>query len=240
MNLLTIQNLTKRFGGLLANDSITLEVFEGEIVGLIGPNGAGKTTLFNCISGIDRITTGSVLFKGEEISRLQGYDICKLGIARTFQIVQIFSDMTCLENVMVGTFLKVQHEEEAKERALGFLKRMNLVGKKDALAGNLTLSDRKKLEVARALATEPKLLLLDEVAGGLNTSEVLEFIEVVKGINESGITIMMIEHVMEAVMNVASRIAVLVGGRKITEGTPQQVVADRRVIEAYLGEGYRA
>ena len=240
MVFLEIQGLTKRFGGLLANDHITFEVAEGEILGVIGPNGAGKTTLFNCISGVHRSNEGSILFKGEKISGLHAYDICKRGIARTFQLVQIFPDMTSLENVMVGTFLKVQGLEQASEKALEILKRLNLSEKRDLRAGNLTLADRKKLELARALATEPRLLLLDEVAGGLNPSEVLVLIEMVKAIHATGITIIMIEHVMEAVMTVAGRIVVLDGGRKITEGSPQQVVADPRVIKAYFGEDYRA
>lgn len=240
MALLEIRNLSKRFGGLLANDNITFEVSEGENIGIIGPNGAGKTTLFNCIAGVYRPNGGSIVFKGKKISGLRPYEICKYGIARTFQLIQIFSDMTCIENVMVGTLLKTPNLDQAKGRALEFLQKLNLVEKQETLAGNLTLADRKKLEVARALATEPKLLLLDEVAGGLNPSEVLELIEVVRGINRGGITIIMIEHVMEAVMNIASRIVVLDGGKKITEGSPQQVVSDPRVIKAYLGEGYCA
>jgi branched-chain amino acid transport system ATP-binding protein len=240
MSFLGIHNVTKRFGGLLANDHITFEVEEGEILGVIGPNGAGKTTLFNCISGVYRPNEGSITFKGERVSGLRAYDICKHGIARTFQLVQIFSDMTSLENVMIGTFLKSQTLDLASERALEFLKKLNLSDKKDILAGNLTLADRKKLEVARALATEPKLLLLDEVAGGLNTSEVHELIDMIKAIHASGITIVMIEHVMEAVMNIAGRIVVLDGGRKLSEGSPQEVVSDPRVIKAYLGDDYRA
>ncbi len=240
MAFLEIQDLTKRFGGLLANDRISFEVAEGEILGIIGPNGAGKTTLFNCVSGVYRPSRGSILFKGEKISGLHAYEICKHGIARTFQLVQVFPDMTSLENVMIGTFLKVQGLEEASEKALVFLSKLNLSDKKDIRAGNLTLADRKKLEVARALATEPRLLLLDEVAGGLNPSEVIELVEMVKAIHSSGITIVMIEHVMEAVMTTAARIVVLDGGKKVMEGSPQEVVADPGVIKAYLGEDYRA
>jgi branched-chain amino acid transport system ATP-binding protein len=240
MALLKISGLTKRFGGLAANENVSFDVTGGEIVGLIGPNGAGKTTLFNCITGVYPINGGTVRFEGEEIQHLRSYDICKLGIARTFQLVQVFPDMTSLENVAVGALLKTRDLALARTRSLNFLERLNLSDRQNIPAKNLTVADRKKLELARALATEPRLLLLDEVAGGLNPAEVSELIEIVRQINRQGITIVMIEHVMEAVMNIAGRIVVLDSGRKIAEGTPQEIVSDALVVEAYLGEGYHA
>jgi branched-chain amino acid transport system ATP-binding protein len=240
MDILEVRELTKRFGGLTANSDISFNVRQGEMLGLIGPNGAGKTTLFNCIMGVYPINGGAVRFERKEIHHLPTYEICKRGIARTFQLIQVFADMTSLENVMVGALLKTNDLNEARKRALPFLERLNLVDKQNVFAKNLTLVDRKKLELVRALATEPKLLLLDEVAGGLNPSEVVEFIEVVRQINRSGITIIMIEHVMEAVMNIAGRIVVIEGGKKIAEGSPQEIVSNPIVIEAYLGEGYHA
>ena len=241
MALLEVRNITKKFGGLVANDNVTFDTMQDEILGIIGPNGAGKTTLFNCITGYyHRYDTGDVYFKNKKISGLRPHAICRHGIARTFQVVNVFSDMTALENVMVGAFIKTEKVELAKKNAIKYLSELKIEYKKDVQAGNLTLSDRKKLEVARALATEPELILLDEVAGGLNSAEVLEFIDIVKSINTSGITIIMIEHVMEAVMSVANRIVVLDGGQKISEGTPQEVASDKKVIEAYLGEEYHA
>ncbi len=240
MDILEVQGLTKRFGGLTANSDISFNVKKGEMLGLIGPNGAGKTTLFNCIMGVYPINEGTVGFEGKEIHHLPTYEICKRGIARTFQLIQVFADMTSLRNVMVGALLKTNDLNQARKRALPFLEQLNLLDKQNILAKNLTLVNRKKLELARALATEPKLLLLDEVAGGLNPSEVVEFIEVVRQINRSGVTIIMIEHVMEAVMNIAGRIVVIEGGKKVAEGSPQEIVSNPLVIEAYLGEGYHA
>jgi len=240
MDLLEIKGLTKHFGGLSANSDVSFNVSPGEIIGLIGPNGAGKTTLFNCIMGVFLINGGTVCFEGKEIHHLPTYEICKRGIARTFQLIQVFADMTSLENVMVGALLKTKNLYQARKRALTFLEQLDLANKQKVLSKNLTLIERKKLEVARALATEPKLLLLDEAASGLNPSEIVEFIEVVKQINRSGIAIIMIEHVMELVMNIASRIVVLEGGRKLAEGTPQEIASNPLVIEAYLGGDYNA
>jgi len=240
MDILEIEGLTKRFGGLLANNEISFCVKQGEMLGLIGPNGAGKTTLFNCIMGVCRINSGTVRFEGHEIHGAPTYEICHRGIARTFQLIQVFADMTALDNVAVGALLRTNDLGKAQRKALSYLEQLNLVDRQRVYAKNLTLVDRKKLELARALATEPKLLLLDEVASGLNPSEVVEFVRVVREINASGITIVMIEHVMEAVMNIAQRIVVLDGGRMIGEGSPQEIVSDPHVIEAYLGEGYHA
>jgi branched-chain amino acid transport system ATP-binding protein len=226
-----------RFGGLLANHDVTFDIYPGEIVGLIGPNGAGKTTLFNCISGFLRPTAGTVLFKGENITGLKPHQICHRGLARTFQITQPLRDMTVLENVMVGTFCRHPLTSQAHAKAVEILKLTGMWEKRHQMGSELTIPDRKRLEIARALGTEPDLLILDEAMAGLNPTEIHDAIELVKTIQAQGITLFIIEHVMEAIMPIADRIVVLDAGRLIAEGPPSEIVRNERVIEAYLGEG---
>ncbi|NLN16223.1 MAG: ABC transporter ATP-binding protein [Firmicutes bacterium] len=226
-----------RFGGLLANNDVTFDIYPGEIVGLIGPNGAGKTTLFNCISGFLRPTAGTVLFKGENITGLKPHQICHRGLARTFQITQPLRDMTVLENVMVGTFCRYPLTSQARAKAIEILKMTGMWAKRHQKGSELTIPDRKRLEIARALGTEPDLLILDEAMAGLNPAEIHEAVELVKTIQAQGITLFIIEHVMEAIMPIADRIVVLDAGRLIAEGPPSEIVHNERVIEAYLGEG---
>lgn len=240
MTLLEIQQLTKRFGGLVANDRIDLQVNPGEIVGLIGPNGAGKTTLFNCIAGFYPASEGSIWFKGENITALPANEICQLGIARTFQLVRVFKDMTVLDNVMVGAFNRTNLAARARQKALEVLDFCGLAPKKSMIAGGLTIADKKRLEVAKAFATEPRLLMLDEAMAGLNPTETAQAVELVKKIHQSGTTIVLVEHVMEVVMPISHRVVVLEYGKKIAEDTPEKVIHNEEVIKAYLGEKYHA
>ncbi len=240
MALLTVSNLTKRFGGLVANNEVSLEVNQGEIVGLIGPNGAGKTTLFNCISGFYKLDGGSVVFDGRDITRFGADRVCREGIARTFQIVKTFKDMPVLENVMVGAFCRTPSPEKARQDALKTLDLVGLAEKKDLPGGSLTLAEKKRLELARALATHPKLLMLDEVMAGLNPAEVRQALDLLRGINDQGITLIIVEHVMEAIMTISHRIAVLDYGKKIAEDVPTAIAQNEEVIKAYLGERYYA
>jgi branched-chain amino acid transport system ATP-binding protein len=238
--LLEVKDLTKRFGGLVANDRISFTVNEGEIVGLIGPNGAGKTTLFNCIAGFYRPTEGTVLFKGEDITGLPANEVCICGIARTFQIVRVFKAMTVLDNVMVGAFKRTNSLAKARKRALDVLNFCGLISKEDILTSGLTIVDKKRVEVAKALATEPSLLMLDEAMAGLTRTEIAEAIELVKKIQQSGITLILVEHVMEVVMPISTRVVVLEYGKKIAEGAPEKIINDEEVIKAYLGKKYHA
>jgi branched-chain amino acid transport system ATP-binding protein len=240
MPLLEVQGLSKHFGGLVANDRIDLQVNAGEIVGLIGPNGAGKTTLFNCIAGFYPPTAGNVQFKGEEITGLPANEICLRGIARTFQIVRIFKDMSVLDNVMVGAFNRTNSAARAKQKALEVLDFCGLAPKKSMLAGGLTIADKKRLDFTKALATEPSLLMLDEAIAGLNQTETAEAVELVKKVRESGITVLLVEHVMEVVMPISSRVVVLDYGKKIAEDIPEKVIRNEEVIKAYLGDKYHA
>ncbi|MEW6262412.1 MAG: ABC transporter ATP-binding protein [Thermodesulfobacteriota bacterium] len=240
MPLLEVKGLSKHFGGLVANDRIDLEVPAGEIVGLIGPNGAGKTTLFNCIAGFYPPTGGKVRFKGDDITGRPANEICLRGIARTFQIVRVFKDLTVLDNVMVGAFNRRNSAARAKQKAGEVLDFCGLAPKKSMLAGGLTIADKRRLEFAKALATEPSLLMLDEAMAGLNQSETAEAIELVKKVLRSGITILLVEHVMEVVMPISNRVIVLDYGRKIAEDTPEKIFDNEEVIKAYLGEKYHA
>jgi len=236
MSLLEIRNVSKRFGGLAASSDISFTIEKGEILGLIGPNGAGKTTLFNIVDGFYAPTQGEVVFKGQVISGLKPHQICKLGLARTFQVVKPLQRMSVLDNVIASAFLRAKNRAEAVDIAMETLRFTGLDADKDVISRGLPLGKRKKLEIARALATQPELLLLDESFAGLNPSELNESIEIIKNIKARGITIMIIEHHMKVIMSISDRIVVINYGQKIAEGTPQEIRNNPLVVEAYLGE----
>jgi branched-chain amino acid transport system ATP-binding protein len=238
MKLLKVNQLTKNFGGLKAVDKLDLSIQDGMILGLIGPNGAGKSTAFNCIAGLYSATSGQVIYKDDDITKLKSYDVCRKGIARTFQLSKPFPNKSVLKNVMVGGFLWSKDRNRAEEKALEVLEFVNLIGKRDVLGKSLTVADRKRLELARALATDPALLLLDEVMAGLRPAEVEEVITIIRKINEKGITIFLIEHIMQAIMSLSDLIVVIHYGRKIAEGQPEEIASNEQVIKAYLGEEY--
>jgi len=239
---LELKNVTKRFGGVAAVDDVTFAIGKGEILGVIGPNGAGKTTLLNCISGVYRLDDGDVRWQGASIAGLAPFRVARLGIGRTFQIVKPFTSMTVRENVVAGALFGSDEERPRLGAAFGradsVLELVGLRSKADLPVSTLTIPDRKRLEVARAVATRPKLLLLDEVMAGLNSVEIDDALEMVRAVHESGVTVVLIEHVMRVIVGVCARVVVLDVGRVLADGPPDVVLRDERVIQAYLGERY--
>jgi len=238
MSLLVARGLSKRFGGLHAVARLDMEIARGEMLGLIGPNGAGKTTVFNLLSGFLVPDAGDIVLDGHSIVGLPPHAICRLGLARTFQIVRPFPRMTVLENVRVGALARCPRAPEALARAREVVARVGLGPRERVAAGALTLADRKRLELARALATGPTLLLLDEVMAGLNPTEIETIIQLIRAIHASGVSILLIEHNMRAVMALSQRIVVLSFGERIAEGAPAEIAHHPKVVEAYLGEEY--
>lgn len=236
--MLRVEGVTKKFGGLTAVDDVTFEVKKGEIVGLIGPNGSGKTTLFNAISGVLPATSGQVIFKGQNITRKKPYDIAGVGLARTFQIVKPFNNISALDNVMAGAYQRYFRQHEAKDKAMEAMSFLNILHYKDEYPKNLPLAVKKKLEIARILSLEPEMLLLDEVMGGLNGQETEEILTMIEKISELGKTILIIEHKMKAIMRLSHQVVVLNNGALIARGNPETVVRDSAVIKAYLGDDY--
>ncbi len=240
MAILELSHVSKFFGGLAANSDVSFSMDEGMIMGLIGPNGAGKTTLFNCITGYYPPSKGEILFDGRRMNGLKPDRVCKLGMARTWQKVRPLAKMTVLDNVMVGALARTTSLAHARGIALEQLEVVRLSHKTEFLAGGLPIGERKKLEVARVLATGPKLLLLDEVMGGLNPAESEEIIQLILDIKTRGLTQMVIEHDMKAIMRISDRIVVLNSGEKLAEGAPLEIVNNPDVVEAYLGESHAA
>jgi branched-chain amino acid transport system ATP-binding protein len=235
---LVVRGLNKRFGGLRAVQDVSFTVRENETVALIGPNGAGKTTSFHLITGFHRPDSGSVSAFGREITGLKPHDICAHGLARTFQVAKPFGAMTVLANVMTGAFLRDRHADAAREKAREAIDFVGLSAREDTAARDLTTIDQRRLEMARALATQPRILLLDEVMAGLNPAEIDQAVALVEKLSQRGLTIVIVEHVMRAIMAVARHIVVLDHGQKIAEGSPKEIVENPEVIRAYLGSGY--
>ncbi len=238
MTYFEVKNAVKKFGGLTAVNNVSFSLEQGEILGLIGPNGSGKTTIFNCINHYYPLTSGKIYFKGKRIDELPTHEICKLGIGRTFQVVKPLKHMTALENVMAGTFLKTSSIAKARKKAQEVLDFCDLFRYSRSPAKSLTIADKKRLEIARALATEPELLLLDEVAAGLNPRETEAAIEIIQKIRDSGVTILIVEHVMKVIMGISNRILVINFGKEIARGIPQEIINHQEVIKAYLGKSY--
>jgi len=241
MNLIEVKGVSKQFGGLAALTDVSFVLNKGEILGLIGPNGAGKTTIFNVINGFYPPTKGDVFFKGQKVSNLKPHVLCKLGLARTFQVVKPLQRMSTLDNVIASAFVRAKNKAQAEEIAVDILKFTNIYEDRNLISKGLPLGKRKRLEIARALATQPEIILLDESFAGLNPTEINEQIEIVKKIRvEKGITILVIEHHMKVIMTISDRIVVLTYGQKIAEGTPSEIGHNPLVIEAYLGEEHSA
>jgi branched-chain amino acid transport system ATP-binding protein len=236
MELLEVHRISKYFGGLVAVQEVSFSLKKGQILGIIGPNGAGKTTLFSLISGFYRPDRGEVYFNGKPIHGLRPDEICKRALVRTFQVMQPFSNLTVLDNVTVGALARISKVKQAQKKAMEILEIVQLRDRADEIAGKLTLAQRKCLEVARALATDPQVILMDECMAGLTPTEARQTMRLIERLNEGGLSFLLIEHVMEIIMNLSHRIIVLNYGGKIAEGTPQQILSDRAVIEAYLGE----
>lgn len=238
LSFFEVQEISKRFGGLMAVNGVSFKVEQGEIFGLIGPNGSGKTTIFNLINQFYPLTHGDIRFRNQSIKGLKTHEICHLGIGRTFQVVKPLKRMTVLENVMASAFCRVNTFREARDLAMEALDFCNLIPEKDKVAKSLPIAGRKRLEIARALATKPELLLLDETAAGLNPGELDEAIDLIKRIRDRGITIIIVEHIMKVIMSISDRIHAINYGQTIAEGKPHEVANNREVIEAYLGESY--
>jgi branched-chain amino acid transport system ATP-binding protein len=240
MSLLSVRGVTKRFGGITANRRITFDVGARELVGIIGPNGAGKSTLFECISGFYAPDAGEVELDGTRLTRLSPDRVCRLGIARTFQKLRPFQGMTVADNVMVGALTRTRDVKQAREQAHEWLRRVGLADKAHAHARTLSTGQRKRLELARALATGPRVLLLDEVTGGVDQRSIPALVELVRGLHAGGLTVLVIEHNMRVVTAIAQRIIALHMGEVIADGAPDAVARDRKVVEAYLGQAYVA
>lgn len=229
-----------KFGSLIANENVSFAIHENEIVSLIGPNGAGKTTLFNCITGFYKPFSGKVTYKDKDVTGIAPYEICRLGITRTFQIVQTLKEMTVEENVMTGAFLHTKSRKEAQKIAEEVIEMTDLTKKKNLLGGSLTIVDKKRVEIARALATKPQILMLDECMAGLNQTEIKDVMNLCLKLKENGLSLLVVEHIMEAIMPISDNIVVLNAGKKIAEGVPSDIVNNDEVIKAYLGDKYHA
>jgi branched-chain amino acid transport system ATP-binding protein len=236
--ILETRGVCKSFHGQMVLDHISLMIPQGCVYGLLGPNGAGKTTAFNLVVGVYKPSEGKVIFDNEDITGLPPNEICKKGIGRTFQVVKPFGKMTVLQNIMAGAFVNTAKTQEARQIASEVMEKMGLQSKRDKLAASLTIPERKRLEMAKALATRPKLMLLDEVLAGLNPTEIQDAVLLIKSMIKDGVTILMIEHVLQATMAICERIVVLNYGQKLAEGTPEQVTGNEEVIKAYLGDDY--